>query len=343
MSEPAETEEAVKEEVLRSSGVEVEVELEVESEVPRAKQLRLLPVPKPLTGRLGRAFFLSIPKLPGIYRMYDEDGVLLYVGKSVCLRDRLNSYRHVHPDRDSRKTVRLVHRVRRIEWSVCATHNEALLMENEPLRTLRPPFNRMNTWPNACLYVGLGMGEASLELRVGRERDVGLEWFGAFKPMCLAAHAAMVRCAYAVLKQPRAVTDLPLGFVSGRMRRSWKLETTDRSRLTAFGDGLRRYLAGEDDRVVTEMGVELEAWRRGGGLAQSLVEADLELLAHFYRTGPMRVRRMLESASISNGDRVVRPEELLDYLALERPGAPAQALEIGDGREEPGKVSLDPH
>lgn len=342
MSEPAETEEAVKEEEVGSSGVEIEAELEVGPEVPRAKQLRLLPVPRPLTDRLGRAFFLSIPKLPGIYRMYDEEGVLLYVGKSVCLRDRLNSYRHVHPDRDSRKTVRLVHRVRRIEWSVCGTHDEALLMENELLRTLRPPFNRMNTWPNACLYVGLGIGEESLELRVGRERDAGFEWFGAFKPMCLAAHAAMVRCAYVVLKQPRAVTELPLGFVSGRMRRSWKLETADRARLVVLGESVRRYLAGEDDRVVAEMGAGLEAWRTGGGLAQSLVESDLELLTHFYRVGPTRVRRMLETASTASGDRLVRPEELLDYLAVERPGAAAQAVEIGDGGEEPGKVSLDP-
>lgn len=80
------------------------------------KQLRLLPAPTPLTDRLGATFFRGIPGVPGVYRMFDGAGLLLYVGQSRDLHDRLNSYRHVHPDRDSRKTVRLVHLVRRSAW-----------------------------------------------------------------------------------------------------------------------------------------------------------------------------------------------------------------------------------
>ncbi len=53
--------------------------------------------------------------------MFDEAGFLLYVGQSANLHERLGSYRHVHPDRDSGKTVRLVHLARRIEWEVCDT------------------------------------------------------------------------------------------------------------------------------------------------------------------------------------------------------------------------------
>jgi GIY-YIG catalytic domain len=107
------------------------------------QQLRLLPAPKPLNDRLGAAFFRGIPRAPGVYRMFDEAGLLLYVGQSSDLRDRLNSYRHVHPDRDSKKTNKLVHLVRRIEWEVCDSAVSAVLMENELLRTLRPRFNRM--------------------------------------------------------------------------------------------------------------------------------------------------------------------------------------------------------
>lgn len=84
-----------------------------------SQQLRLLPAPKPLIDRLGATFFRGLPRAPGEYRMFDEAGQLLYVGQSSDLRYRLNSYRHVHPDRDSRKTVRLVHLVRRIEWEAC--------------------------------------------------------------------------------------------------------------------------------------------------------------------------------------------------------------------------------
>ena len=81
-----------------------------------SQQLRLLPAPKPLSERFGAAFFRGIPGAPGVYRMFDDAGLLLYVGQSRDLRDRLNSYRHVHPDRDSRKiratgASRAAHRV----------------------------------------------------------------------------------------------------------------------------------------------------------------------------------------------------------------------------------------
>ena len=56
------------------------------------QQLRLLPAPKPLTERFGAAFFRGSPRVPGVYRMFDEAGLLLYVGQSSDLRDRLNSY-----------------------------------------------------------------------------------------------------------------------------------------------------------------------------------------------------------------------------------------------------------
>lgn len=45
------------------------------------QQLRLLPAPKPLSERLGPAFFRSIPRVPGVYRMFDEAEALLYVGE----------------------------------------------------------------------------------------------------------------------------------------------------------------------------------------------------------------------------------------------------------------------
>ena len=144
-------------------------------------QLRLLPAPKPLTERLGPAFFRSIPKSPGVYRMFDEAGVLLYVGQSSDLRDRLNSYRHVHPDRDSKKTNRLVHLVRRIEWEVCDSAVSAVLRENELLRTLRPRFNRMNVYPRACFFVGVEREDGMLRLTLTRDTTTGRKLFGAFK------------------------------------------------------------------------------------------------------------------------------------------------------------------
>ena len=119
----------------------------------RPRQLRLFAPPKPLTERFGAEFFRAIPEVPGVYRLFAGEGRIIYIGPSQNLRDRLNSYRHVHPERDSRKTVRLVHAVRRIEWEICESPANARLRENELLRTVRPRFNRVNVWPWACFYL----------------------------------------------------------------------------------------------------------------------------------------------------------------------------------------------
>jgi excinuclease ABC subunit C len=73
--------------------------------------------------------------------MRDASDLLLYVGKAKSLRQRLSSYRY--PVRASRKTVRLMHAVRRIDWEVCPSEQAACLRENELLRVHRPPFNRV--------------------------------------------------------------------------------------------------------------------------------------------------------------------------------------------------------
>ncbi len=306
---------------------------------PKARQLRLLPSPKPLTERIGREFFLGIPRVPGVYFMYDESGALLYVGKSCDLRNRLNSYRHTHPDRDSRKTMRLVHQVRRIEWRVCESPSAAVLLENELLRTLRPPFNRENTWPQACLYLGTRSGgeepAGGLFLRASRERAAGYAWFGAFKPACLGAHAALARCLFAAVEQPSSVFDLPFGYGSGRVPREVSIRSGNADPGKLFGDLLRDYLSGENDRLIAVLEDLLQAWASTSPQARGLVAGDLEFLKGFFKTGPARVRRFARTRQ--DGNELLHPEELLDFLALEgcgarcqsAPGSPVLGQELG--------------
>ena len=82
-----------------------------------------------LEGRFGREFFLGLPRRPGVYRMYDARGRLIYVGKAVDLRRRLNSYRSL--EGAPRKTRRLVSAVWRITCEECADAEAAVLREND--------------------------------------------------------------------------------------------------------------------------------------------------------------------------------------------------------------------
>jgi excinuclease ABC subunit C len=84
-------------------------------------------------------YVASLPQRPGVYRMYDADGELLYVGKAARLRDRVGSYfstRALAP-----KVAALVRRVARMEVTVLNTETEALLLECNLIKAHRPRYN----------------------------------------------------------------------------------------------------------------------------------------------------------------------------------------------------------
>ena len=85
------------------------------------------------------AFLKAVTSKPGVYRMFDADGQLLYVGKAKNLRKRLSSY--FRKTGLSPKTAALVARVRHIDTTITANETEALLFEQSLIKTARPPYN----------------------------------------------------------------------------------------------------------------------------------------------------------------------------------------------------------
>jgi hypothetical protein len=106
-----------------------------------AGQLWLFDPPKPLVERLGEDFFTSLPTSPGVYLMCGESEGVLYVGKARNLRQRLGNYRVANPERMSRRIIRLLHQVRRIEWDECPTEDAAREREEQLICVLSPKFN----------------------------------------------------------------------------------------------------------------------------------------------------------------------------------------------------------
>ena len=113
-----------------------------------AGQLWLFDPPKPLVERFGEEFFRALPTGPGVYlRCGDAEGVL-YVGKARNLRKRLSSYRVANPERLPRRIIRLLHRVRRIEFDLCPTEEAARNREELLICVLAPKFNAAGkVWP----------------------------------------------------------------------------------------------------------------------------------------------------------------------------------------------------
>lgn len=82
----------------------------------------------------------ALAEAPGVYRFYDENGLLLYVGKSVNVRSRVLS--HFSSDHSSAKEMRLAQQVRHVEVTTTAGELGALLLENREIKQHAPTLNR---------------------------------------------------------------------------------------------------------------------------------------------------------------------------------------------------------
>ncbi|HEY0653957.1 MAG TPA: excinuclease ABC subunit UvrC [Chryseosolibacter sp.] len=95
-----------------------------------------------------------LPDLPGVYRFYDADNELIYVGKAKNIKKRVSSYFSKSVG-INRKTLRLVAEIRNIEYTVSDSEFDALLMENNFIKQNQPKYNILlkddKTFPYICI------------------------------------------------------------------------------------------------------------------------------------------------------------------------------------------------
>lgn len=125
------------------------------------------------------AFLSAVTAKPGVYRMFDAGGELLYVGKANNLKKRLSSY--FRKSGLSPKTAALVARIQHIDTTITANETEALLLEQSLIKVSRPPYNILLRDDKSYPYVYLSSLDAYPRLGLHRgSKKVKGRYFGPY-------------------------------------------------------------------------------------------------------------------------------------------------------------------
>ena len=119
----------------------------------------------------------SLPDKPGSYQYYDENHVIIYVGKAKSLKKRVSSYFHKEVDRY--KTKVLVSKIWDISYTVVNTEEDALLLENNLIKKYKPKYNVLlkdgKTYPSICVT-------NEYFPRIFKTRQINKKWGTFFGP-----------------------------------------------------------------------------------------------------------------------------------------------------------------
>ncbi|WP_367988841.1 excinuclease ABC subunit UvrC [Vibrio sp. NTOU-M3] len=124
------------------------------------------------------AFLKTVTNQPGVYRMYNTEAVVIYVGKAKDLKKRLSSY--FRKNVDSEKTRALVSNIAKIDVTVTHTETEALILEHNYIKQYLPKYNVLLRDDKSYPYIFVsGHQHPRLSMHRGAKKRKG-EYFGPY-------------------------------------------------------------------------------------------------------------------------------------------------------------------
>lgn len=125
-----------------------------------------------------RLILQSLPEKPGVYRFFDEDGTILYVGKAKRLKRRVSSY--FNKEHESAKVRMLVKKIRDIQTTVVDTEWEALLLENSMIKQFKPRYNIMLKDDKSYPWIAISKEEFPRVFSTRRPEPATMQLFGPY-------------------------------------------------------------------------------------------------------------------------------------------------------------------
>ncbi len=257
------------------------------------------------TGFDGKKFARRLSTGPGVYLMRDADGTGLYVGKAANLRKRVSSYFDARPKIE--RIMRMVSRIQTIEVSLTRTEAEALLLENEWIKSLKPRYNVLLRDDKSYPWVMLGTDHEFPRIAFHRGgKDKGRTYLGPYPS------ASSVRESINLIQKLFLLRNCEDSYFSHRTRPCLQyqikrctapcVDKTDPSDYAGQVEDSLLFLRGHSQKVITRLIGRMET-----AAASQLYEAAAQYRDQINHLKQMQARQFV---SAGNGD--------LDIIALAR-------------------------
>lgn len=133
----------------------------------------------------------DIPRLPGVYRFFDSNDQVIYVGKALNLKSRLSNY---FQNDLLERTHRMVHEAVRVDWTIVDTEVEALQLEFAWIKQYNPAYNVQFRDDKSYPYLAISISDEFPRVFITRKpKRPGIKYFGPF------THAWALRDTYDVI------------------------------------------------------------------------------------------------------------------------------------------------
>ncbi|OAQ15510.1 excinuclease ABC subunit C [Bibersteinia trehalosi Y31] len=239
-----------------------------------------------------KSFLANVPHNAGVYRMYNDKGEIIYVGKAKDLKKRLSSY--FRSNLSSRKTEALVANIAHIETTLTHSETEALLLEHNYIKENQPKYNVLLRDDKSYPYILLTKHQHPRLASFRGSKKIAGEYFGPYP------NAGAVRETLNLLQKIFPIRQCEDSYYKNRSRPCLQYQIGrclapcvegyySQDEYNNQVNLVRLFLQGKDHQVVEYL---------IGKMEKAAEELDFEMAAR-YRDQIQQVRAVTEKQSIS--------------------------------------------
>lgn len=254
---------------------------------------------------INKAMYKTPPKAIGVYTMYDAQDRVLYVGKAKNLYNRITSYRYSK----TKKVQQMIAHISKIGFEVCKTETDAYLLENLLIRSLRPPYNKINKKTETYYYIASNRSGNKREYRIAMQplNDYS-RVYGCFKghKRVRKGLGALLRFLYIINHPIKNTYQLPVQLLNKITPQQFRVKQSG-----TMGVKVHQLLEGTSDQFLEECNQVIESYKFGDRFTSNYFNMELENLRFFYELGPKRNNDMKVRLNL---DYDIIPQDKLDDL-----------------------------